>query len=90
MLKGLLLWKKNLLLNEIFPLDTMHDQKIIRSELSAGTLSLYFEDLRFDEPHSLETTLCYNQMRKQTLSLFEYWQCTQGQGIFSPGKAVCW
>ena len=61
-------------LYEIFPLDAMHDQKITRSELSSGTLSFYFEDLHFDEPHSLEATLYYNKHRKYrgcVLTFFE-------------------
>lgn len=49
---------------EIFPLDAMHDQTITRSELSAGTLSFYFETLHFDKPHSPEATIYYNKHSK--------------------------
>ena len=59
---------------EIFPLDAMHDQTITRSELSAGTLSLHFDDLHFSKPTSPEAIAYYNKHKKYhscTLTFFE-------------------
>lgn len=53
--------EKKFNLCEIFPLDAMHDQRITRSELSAGKLPFYFEDLQFSEPDSPEAASYYNK-----------------------------
>lgn len=45
---------------EVFVLDPMHDQQITHVNFSSGTLSLHFEDLRFNKPCSLEAQKYYD------------------------------
>jgi len=54
---------------KIFTLNAMHDQRITRVELSAGTLSFHFENLTFNAPHSPEAALYCNSHK-------EYSSCT--------------
>ena len=45
---------------EVFILDPMHDQANYTVNFSSGTLSLHFEDLRFNKPCSLEAQKYYD------------------------------
>ena len=45
---------------EVFVLDPMHDQQITHVNFSSGTLSLHFEDLRFNKLCSLEAQKYYD------------------------------
>lgn len=59
-------------LREIFVMDSMHDQRITQIDLTAGILSLCFEDLHFSTPHSPEATLYYNKHIKYSACILMF------------------
>ena len=59
-------------LREIFVMDSMHDQRITQIDLTAGRLSLCFEDLHFSTPHSPEATLYYNKHIKYNVCILTF------------------